>query len=165
MLADQDDIWLPGRREILLASLSNKNVKLVCSNFKILDAQPLNTNEGRRKTIARRASKPWSNIIGILSGNRLYYGCTMAMKKDFLQTALPFPKFVESHDLWLALHANCLGLIDHISEPTVARRLHGENLTPTKPRSLYLIVISRILFLHQILISFFRKVKQYACKA
>jgi glycosyltransferase involved in cell wall biosynthesis len=159
MLADQDDVWISGRIDLLLGSLSEPHVQLVCSNYKISNTHSHLNNESRKKILEKHSSGKWLNILGILWGTRLYYGCTMALKREFLSTALPFPKFVESHDLWLALHANRLGLIGHISEPTVIRRVHETNLTPNKRRVLYLVILSRILFLYQIIISFFRKFK------
>ena len=61
---------------------------------------------------------------------------------------LPFPSFLfESHDTWIALYGNIRGRMAHLDRPTVARRIHGENETPNRPRALAKVLRSRVMML------------------
>jgi hypothetical protein len=78
-------------------------------------------------------------------GVRPYHGCAMAFRRDVFWAAVPFPPYLtESHDLWLALVANCLRDSVHLEEASVARRLHGENQTPLGWRRLDIILKARV---------------------
>ena len=63
----------------------------------------------------------------------------MAFKRELKEVILPFPKYMESHDTWIAMAANLL-------EYTVLEhRLHGNNVTKSH-RKLGKRLHSRILF-------------------
>src|SRR5690606_17138303 len=82
----------------------------------------------------------------ILLGDAPYFGCAMAIRRDFLATALPFPDYLdESHDLWLATLANACGELAHVAEPTVRRRIHDSNASSDRPRGVRQALQSRLL--------------------
>lgn len=155
LLSDQDDIWISGRVDHLLEELIESRCNLVSSNFDMVDGAglPLVNQKRLKKADSRRAL---SNIIGIFSGNKPYYGCTMALRKRLLDVALPIPSFVESHDLWLALIVNITMTNCHSDTSTLVRRVHGKNLTPVKRRALLKIVFSRIKLLTCLVVIIFR---------
>ena len=78
-LADQDDVWMEGRLEAMLAALETHAV--VASNFDVLGG-------GERPRIPRlRAAdsgRHRANLWGILVGYRAYYGCGMAFRREVL---------------------------------------------------------------------------------
>ncbi len=125
-LADQDDVWLEGRLEAMLAGLAQRAV--VSTSVSVLgDVSP------RPRFLLRAcdSDRHVANVIGILVGYRPYTGCAMALRRDILRSVLPIPRFVyESHDLWLALVANTHRQNLHLEAPSVARRLHESNQTP-----------------------------------
>lgn len=142
-LADQDDVWIPGRLEHMLSALQVSAV--VASNFDILGGGPrpaiprLRSADGSRKL---------ANLFGILVGYRAYYGCGMAFRRELLEAFAPMPSYLrESHDLWLAIIGNMAGSIVHLDEPTLLRRLHDENATPRGWRSLATITAARVVLL------------------
>jgi glycosyltransferase involved in cell wall biosynthesis len=142
-LSDQDDIWIPGRLDLMLAALSNSQV--VASNFDMLGG-------GRRPWIPRLRSsdsrRHLANLAGILVGYRAYYGCGMAFRREALRYFTPIPPYVrESHDLWLAICGNIAGSVAHLDQATIYRRLHEENQTPAGWRSLPKIVSARVMLL------------------
>jgi GT2 family glycosyltransferase len=97
------------------------------------------------------------NLLGILVGYRLHWGSAMAVSRALLQDALPFPKVMtESHDQWLAMVANVRKSIIYLSDDTVRHRLHDENLTPKKPRSLGKVLRARGEFLAELAIAVVR---------
>ncbi len=140
-LADQDDVWIPGRLELMLAALQSHSV--VASNFAVLGGGSRGTVGELRAADSRHYRR---NIIGTVVGYRPYYGCAMAMTRQQAKIFAPIPHFmVESHDLWLALCGNTGKTMTHLAEPTLWRRLHDENVTPRGWRSLWTILRARFM--------------------
>lgn len=142
-LADQDDVWLPGRLDIMLSALNEGDV--VASNFGVLGGGDRGSVPVLRGV---DSTHHWRNIAGIVVGYRPYYGCGMAMTRAQAEIFAPIPDFLsESHDLWLALCGNVRGSMVHLNEPTLLRRLHDNNVTPRGWRSLSVIVKARVMIL------------------
>ncbi|WP_426978695.1 glycosyltransferase [Pseudarthrobacter sp. O4] len=142
-LSDQDDVWIPGRIELMLEALAESQV--VASNFDMLGGGPRPWIPRLRSADSRRHL---ANLAGILVGYRAYYGCGMAFRRDAAKYFLPIPPYVrESHDLWLAVCGNVAGSISHLDESTICRRLHEENQTPAGWRSLPKILAARMMLL------------------
>ncbi|MBT8162539.1 MULTISPECIES: glycosyltransferase [Arthrobacter] len=155
MLSDQDDVWIPGRVDLMLAALADN--KVVAGNFDVLGG-------GLRPWIPRlKASdsrKHAANLFAVLIGYRAYYGCAMGIRRDALNYFVPIPGYVnESHDLWLAICGNMAGSIRHLDESTVLRRLHDSNQTPAGWRSLAKIVKARIMIL-RLMVEALRRVRR-----
>jgi glycosyltransferase involved in cell wall biosynthesis len=154
-LSDQDDVWIPGRVEAMLAALDTHH--FVASNF----------------AMHGDASRPWiprldpgmdgrtvANLLGILVGYRAYYGCGMAFRREALRLVLPIPSYVrESHDLWLAICGSVDRSLAHLATDTLERRVHGENQTPAGFRSLPKILAARIMFVRLIAEAVRRRVR------
>lgn len=142
-LSDQDDIWIPGRVELMLAGLGRSQV--VASNFDMLGGGPRPWIPPLRSSDSGRHA---ANLFGILIGYRAYYGCAMAFRREAARYFIPIPGYVrESHDLWLAICANTARSITHLDEATIHRRLHDENQTPAGWRSLPKIAAARWMLL------------------
>lgn len=125
-LADQDDLWLPGRLEAMLHALAQCAV--VSTSVSVLG--DLNSRP-RFRLRASDSERHLANLVGILVGYRPYTGCAMALRRDILHSVVPIPRFVhESHDLWLAIIANTHRQNLHLEAPSIARRLHDGNQTP-----------------------------------
>ncbi|WP_454698921.1 glycosyltransferase family 2 protein [Arthrobacter humicola] len=143
LLADQDDVWVPGRLELMLGALQTSRV--VASNFDVLGDGPRPNIPRLRGGDSRRHA---ANILGILVGYRAYYGCGMGFRRDMLSVFTPVPRYVnESHDLWLAICGNLAGSMRHLDESTLLRRIHDDNATPRSWRSLPVILRARIMLL------------------
>ncbi|GAB3036992.1 hypothetical protein GCM10011376_32050 [Nocardioides flavus (ex Wang et al. 2016)] len=145
LLADQDDVWLPGRRDAMAAALRDHQV--VASNLTTLGGpDTLQGPFGQTdwKLGPDDDGRRLANLIGIIAGLKPYYGCAMGVRRDALATVLPFPRhLVESHDLWLAMYGNLAGSITHLDRRTLARRLHDDNATPARPRGPRAVLVSR----------------------
>ncbi len=150
LLADQDDVWLPGRVEVMVAALSEADV--VATNLATLGGPesirgPYGQKDWRLRTVD--SGHRMRNVLGILAGNMPYYGCAMGIRRSALARLLPFPAFLdESHDLWIALYGNLVGRMRHLERRTVARRFHGANQTPNAPRGVVPALRSRVLLLN-----------------
>jgi glycosyltransferase involved in cell wall biosynthesis len=146
-LADQDDIWLPGRVAIMEDALARSGALLVTTNFDSIDEEdrpiPLTyygvRSEGSRQYLG--------NIRDILMGRMNYFGCAMAMRRELIPVIVPIPAYVESHDLWIALAANLFRSNVHLDEKTLLKRRHQTNVSGlVSNRSLYMKLRARLIF-------------------
>lgn len=138
-LADQDDVWLPGRVDSMLKALETSAV--VATSVSVLGDS---SDSPRFRLRARDSSRYVANIFAVLVGYRPYTGCAMALRREILTSVLPIPPFVfESHDLWLALIANTHRQNAHLEAASVARRLHDANQTPLRWRGMRAILRAR----------------------
>jgi glycosyltransferase involved in cell wall biosynthesis len=149
-LSDQDDIWIRGRVELMIAALQNADVVVGnCRHFGGTVTPFLRLRLRREQSTHRRR-----NIVGILIGYRLHWGSAMAMTASFRRLALPFPAgTTESHDQWLALAANVAGSITYLDDDVVLHRLHQRNLTPGGVRGVRLIARARLQFARELLVA------------
>ena len=127
-LSDQDDVWTAGRVETMLHALSQK--KFVSSNFELMDKHGSIFYSGKYRPLREKDSCSYlGNLVGIFLGQRNYYGCAMAFHRELVSVILPIPKYVESHDLWIAIAANLLHSVSHLEDKTLMRRIHGDNVS------------------------------------
>lgn len=151
-LADQDDVWTPGRVEAMSRSLATHDV--VATNLATLGVGdglrgPFGQPDWRLRSDGSR--RHVRNLLGILAGNRPYYGCAMAVRREALDAILPFPAYLtESHDLWIAVYGNVARSIEHLELRSLERRLHGDNQTPTRPRGIAMVLRSRLMLLRAV---------------
>jgi glycosyltransferase involved in cell wall biosynthesis len=140
-LSDQDDVWTPGRHELMIAGLSRSLV--VAGNHSILG------RNGARLWYpplrARGSRRYLANLFAIMIGYRPYFGCAMGFRREAIDGGiLPIPEYVtESHDIWIAITGNVRHSIRHLDEVVVERRLHDSNQTPLGIRGLPTILAAR----------------------
>lgn len=140
-LSDQDDIWLPGRVDQMLAALDG--VELVVSNFSSFGG-PLTAVQANRLR-AIDSGRWMRNVFWIWVGTRPYYGCCMAFRAEMRDRILPFPSYLtETHDQWLGYVANADRSVRHIEQDTISRRVHSANSSQTH-RSLRTILRARLM--------------------
>lgn len=146
-LSDQDDIWIEGRLNKMYAALfeSNKNL-LVCSNFQAFSDSGKSVSRFKTRLFHFSPERYKSNILGIFKGKMAYFGCTMAFKSEYKKYILPFPNYIDAHDLWIAMLANVLKKIVHLEEVTLYHRIHDKN-TSFIQRKLHEKLYTRLLFL------------------
>src|SRR5690554_3683606 len=126
-LCDQDDVWIKERVKTFIDYFSRMpDLKIITSNFlcinengKIINPLP--------SVYAKDSFKYTKNITKIFLGKIGYYGCAMAFKSELKTIILPIPKYIEAHDIWIALIANKLKINLHIEENTLFHRIHDNN--------------------------------------
>jgi glycosyltransferase involved in cell wall biosynthesis len=151
MMADQDDVWLPGRVQALVAALQSSGALVVSSNTSFMDAGGAPIAFDFPRLSAADSRRYWRNIARIFAGSAPYWGCAMAMRRAALELVLPMPDWVESHDLWIATGSNLVGSNVHVERDTLRRRVHGSNASIVS-RSLRLKLRSRAIFARSILV-------------
>lgn len=145
-LADQDDVWIEGRRRELVRALAHHSV--VASNVVYFDGSTPRSPILQRPWRLRGTSAAHRrrNRLRILIGIAPYYGCAMAMRREFIAQVLPFPEYLsESHDLWIALSANEFRTLGHVEASTLLRRIHSGNTTPSRPRGIAVVLGARVM--------------------
>ncbi len=124
-LCDQDDVWLPGKLERVLAAFTGDTFA-VMHNARI-------TNENLEPTgvtlfeINGAASGTVHNIV-----KNTFTGCCMAFRRELLEYILPFPQKIPMHDQWIGIRAQQHGGVALIEEPLLLYRRHGGALTGGK---------------------------------
>lgn len=149
LLSDQDDVWPVGRRDVLVAAALASGA--AASNLRLLDSgEPLRSPLNGRPWLLRADfdHRRIRNELAILAGDAPYFGCAMALRRDVLPLVLPFPEYLtESHDLWIATATNAAGVLSHVEQTTVLRRVHDDNASTSRPRGVVQALGSRLLLL------------------
>ena len=122
-LADQDDVWQPQKVDVMIEQLQRAD--LVVSDCQVTDADLAVVEPS---FFALRGSAP--GLLRNLLRNS-YLGCCMALRRDLLRHALPFPARVPMHDWWLGLVGEAFGKVAFIPDPLVLYRRHGANASTT----------------------------------
>ena len=125
-MADQDDIWTEGRLNLMLEPLE-KGYLLVSGNSTFIGASGEKIDFHLGDLYAEDSDRYSKNIMRIFTGHAYYYGCAMAFRRELCKVIFPFPLYIESHDLWIAMAANLLKSNFHLQEIVLKRRIHGKN--------------------------------------
>lgn len=139
VLSDQDDVWLPGRLDLVREHLGRHidQVFLVMMDGEIVDAQGACLEQSI--FAANHAGR------GILKNiyDNTYTGCCLAFTRPLLEIALPFPHRIPMHDMWLGLLAEIFGQVEFVPAKTIQYRRHGSN-TSFSSSSVYKQVMRRV---------------------
>jgi glycosyltransferase involved in cell wall biosynthesis len=124
-LSDQDDVWHPAKLCSCLAALREDGVRAVVHDAVVVDG---NLNEIQSSYFDKGfSSGVWRNVMR----NR-YIGCCMAVRREVLDAALPFPPRIPMHDQWLGLTARRMGKVAYVGKPLVFYRRHNRTVTGRK---------------------------------
>ena len=127
-LADQDDVWLPGKVETMVDALK-LGTTMAVSDCIVVDAR---LQELAASYFALIGSRP--GLVKNLLKNS-YLGCCMAFRRELLSAALPFPARPPAHDWWLGMVAEMVGEVRFIDAPLLQYRRHGRNQSSASGRS------------------------------
>lgn len=156
-LSDQDDIWHKDKLHLFKINFTKTKKFLITSNFYSINDSDELIKLKFHGVSSLKSSKCFSNIIDIFLGKKNYYGCSMAFDRKLIDFLLPFPVFIESHDLWLAIVGNLMNSNYHLDENLLYKRVHENNDSTFIQRNLFLKIRSRLYFLLHILIFYKRR--------
>ncbi|WP_205412509.1 glycosyltransferase family 2 protein [Janthinobacterium lividum] len=122
-LSDQDDVWLAGRVQKMLAALERCDMVVCNAQFTDDVLTPLDTT---LFSLRGGGQGFWKNLF-----KSRYLGACMAFKRSILRKVLPFPgnRKLCPHDLWLTLVAELYYRVEIIEEPLILYRRHGANVS------------------------------------
>jgi GT2 family glycosyltransferase len=143
VLSDQDDVWLENKMTVIEEAFKNSPnpVYLIA-----LDGYVVDEYENIIEESIFRKVGAGSGILKNIYDNS-YVGCCLAFSRELLEVALPFPKNIPMHDMWLGLLGEILGRVDFIPEKTIRYRKHSGSMTEFKRRFIPIIQIKRRWFL------------------
>ncbi|MQT58764.1 glycosyltransferase [Pseudomonas sp. FSL R10-1350] len=137
-LADQDDIWMPGRVDTCLAIFKSKpEVSAVLVNAEILAFQ-----EKTGLSFYPAGLEPKLTITSQLLRNQ-FIGCCLCFRRSMLKIALPFPTSISMHDWWLGCCTLLSGSVCFVNESKIYYRRHSTNASPSQRRALSVVLKSR----------------------
>jgi hypothetical protein len=117
-------VWLPNKVETIVHNLRDEGYSIVAHDAIVTDAH--------LKTIAPSYYQIKGHIFRNLTGNLIrfsFLGCCLAIRKEVLVKALPFPSdhLLCTHDNWLFLCAAAIGKAKVLDEPLIYYRRHAGN--------------------------------------
>ena len=121
-LADQDDIWLPQKLEILEESIQDH--ALVFGDAQVIDANGKTLYDSWRAVAHIQTELQTEARI---AGTNNITGCLSLFKASLLKYVLPIPSAVGVHDAWVGILAAQHGKIKAIDSPVIQYRLHDSN--------------------------------------
>lgn len=145
-LADQDDIWMNNKVEIILAYLQN-------ADLVISDCTIVNENETLIYPSFFELTGSKHGFIHNMIKNS-YIGCCMAFNRKILLQALPFPSDTPMHDWWIGLISEIYGTTKFCNEKLIAYRRHESNFSLTGEKSPYSLrkkILFRVILLKNLL--------------
>jgi glycosyltransferase involved in cell wall biosynthesis len=153
ILSDQDDIWTPNRKTLMLDAFSDPRVDVVAGNYRLIDregnplpgtlAPDLKSGESRSRTL---------NLTRIFRGTQNYYGCVMAFRASVRPVILPYPAKMECHDIWIGMVGIAADSMAHLDAPLALHRVHGKNVSIVH-RPLWKKLASRIALFSHLLVA------------
>ena len=121
-LADQDDIWVPNKLEVMSQKIGENS--MIFGDAEIIDGEGKVTDSSWRKKacIVEHLSQQ-----ALLTGYTNVTGCMVAFKARLLKTVLPIPQDVPVHDQWITLCATAENGYRAIADKVIQYRIHGNN--------------------------------------
>jgi glycosyltransferase involved in cell wall biosynthesis len=123
VLADQDDIWQPGRLDLVRKKLAPKigSIALLMMDAELIDA----TGDSLGNTLFAQNRVGAGLIKNVY--NNTYTGCCLAFTRQLRDVSLPFPNRLPMHDMWLGLLAELCGTVEFAPQIVTKYRRHGNN--------------------------------------
>lgn len=128
-LADQDDIWLPQKLEILekaieTAEPGKRKPDLVFGDAEVVDSDGKTIGKSWREM---DGITPNLSLRALLTGFTNVTGCMTLFRASLLSKILPIPEKTPVHDQWITFCASARNGCKSISEPVIKYRIHGQN--------------------------------------
>lgn len=124
-LSDQDDLWLDGRAATIRQRFAAppSPVHLIALDAVVTDA----AGAVLHPSLFRRIGAGPGLLKNIYDNT--YVGCCLAFSRQLLDIALPFPRGIPMHDMWLGLLAEIFGTVEFVAGSFLSYRRHSANAT------------------------------------
>ena len=117
-LSDQDDVWLPSKIRRVAEVIEGEEQPLIVMNDKIITDEQLRPSNATMLSNIRGYGAPASLFVA---------GCCSALRRSWLDLALPIPDGIAYHDVWILGLGHDLGVIRLCDEPLQYYRRHESN--------------------------------------
>lgn len=125
---DQDDVWLPEKLSTLWETLEREGAGLVCSDVIPIDAAGNPLADSITALRPRHIFRSGRGLAGAIANHNFVIGCTMLIRTEIAQAALPFAENMV-HDHYLAFYCARTHGIAVADRPLVQYRQHAGNQT------------------------------------
>lgn len=142
-LADQDDIWMPGKVEKVLQAFEEHHAFVVIHDARVFEGEDPE-HVIMESFFAFRGAR-----AGVLKNmiKNSYIGCCMAFRRELKEFILPIPGQIEMHDQWIGIISDhVFGNSCFLREPLLLYRRHGDNSSSMTHYGLGKMLRNRILF-------------------
>ncbi len=142
-LADQDDIWAPGKVKEVLRCFQTRKASLVIHDAVVFTEDISHPVMASFFAFRRSGAGVWKNLW-----KNSYIGCCMAFRRELLFRALPIPDSIEMHDQWLGIlndfyfKKSCF-----CEKPLLYYRRHGGNNSGMRHYGFARMLRNRVVFL------------------
>lgn len=133
ILADQDDVWLSNKIDVIKTSLQKAD--LVCTDCFVVDE-----NLATKYPSFFELNKSGCGWLKNLWSNS-YLGCCMAFRRSVLDHALPLPDKIGMHDWWIGMVAESWYRVVFVYDKTLLFRRHSNNNSNTSKKSKYSLAV------------------------
>lgn len=132
LLADQDDLWQPGKIECLLGELAAQpGLGAVFSNGRVVDevGQPLGYDLWQALGFGAReqAMLRTGRADEVFLRHVVAAGTSLAFRARFKPLLLPFPPLWSAHDAWIAFLIAAVSQVGCLGGELIDYRLHAHN--------------------------------------
>ena len=127
-LADQDDVWVENKVEIMLRAL--KETTCVISDCIVVDEELCVKADSFYEVNRTRFGRFYNAVC-----KNGYLGCCMAFRRELLSKALPIPNEIATHDGWFGNVAAYFYTVKFIEDKLILFRRHPENNSTTASSS------------------------------
>jgi len=143
VLSDQDDIWLENKISLIRDRFRHDTSSIHLAAF---DGCAIDEAGEIIEASLFRRIKAGKGLLKNIYDNT-YMGCCIAFSRPLLEIALPFPRRIPMHDMWLGLLAELFGSVEFFEEKTILYRKHAASTTEFRRRFTPLVQIRRRAFL------------------
>ena len=145
-LADQDDVWLPGKIKAVKSEVEN-GASLVMHDAKVVKTD--------LETVIMPSFFKYRNTKPGAFNNWVknsYMGCCMAFRSAVKERALPIPTNIQMHDQWIGILADhYYGKSVLVPEQYLLYRRHDDNVSDFDRNSMPKMIRNRIVLLKELL--------------
>lgn len=145
-LADQDDIWINDKINVMVEYFENNPDCVVLIADGYLSNNQL-VNVGTLFSEYKATANAFRNFV-----KGTYLGCQMAFRYSIkskvwpVKVTPPLP-----HDLWLGVQGSKFGKVELIDDILIQHRLHNDNYSNTSKMNIIGVIKNRILFLFELI--------------
>lgn len=141
-LSDQDDIWHDLKVEKMMCALKN-------ADMAVCDCSFINDNNDITLISYFKLVKSSPGVLRNLKKNT-YFGCCMAFRKCILKKAMPFPKDIPMHDIWLGFVSDLFFNATFINESLTYYRKHNNNASIASEVTSNLSLLTKLKFRYNV---------------
>ncbi len=136
-LSDQDDVWLPGKADTMVA-LFEETGALVAAHDGYMTDEKLNILPGKISESFGESGNFWRNWVRCT-----FWGGCVAFRASFREVVCPIPESGATHDVWISLMGCRHGKTARSDGCFLLHRWHGENVSSMHRRALKVIARER----------------------